>query len=190
LAVALTTGLATAALPLLVLMLLSSCGGQDESHVLDSRRASGGVDAVAGTGQLQIPRRQEATFISDHARVGDMALNLWDEGGGCRLEAGSREDGKVWLKPMAPCYFIRSPGSDRVQVFQRDKTTRILAVVGTPVTSKARPRRRCGRQVQGLIMDGRGQVTASGTVLDGSIYCADKGLDNFQYSLFRQPDAP
>jgi len=181
-------------LPLLASVLLIGCGEQNESHLLDSRKAQGGPDTAAGARQLKIPQREEDTFITDHARVGDSTLNLWDEAGGCRLEQGGsatvRESGKVWLKPMAPCYFIRSPGSDRVQVFQRDKTTRILAVVGTPVISKNRPRRRCGRQVQGVVVDGRGQVAASSTVLDGSIYCADQGLDNFQYSLFRRPDAP
>ena len=137
---------------------------------------------------LVIPEREEKVFVTDQASVAGNNLFLWNEGNGCQLQVntqGGKVGTKEWLKPTASCYFIKSPGSQNVQVFQQDKTTRIVAVVGTSVVTKGDSgNQRCGREVQGLIVNSRGKVRASDRILSGSVYCADKGLDNFQYSLF------
>lgn len=136
---------------------------------------------------LLIPERKEPVYVTDQAYVAGNSLFLWNsEGGGCQLQVesagGDLPGKKEWLKPMAPCYFIKSPGGDQVQVFRQNKTTRIVAVLGTPLP--AENNRRCGKEVQGLVVDRHGKVKRSERILAGSVYCASSGLDNFQYSLF------
>lgn len=126
---------------------------------------------------LALPERLEQPHVTDQATVGGLALALWDDGGGCKLQVGKAE-AAVWLKPMAPCYFIKSAGAQQAQVFRHDKTTLIVAVLGTPAKGK-----RCGQEVQGLVLHG-GAVTPSTYIMQGSVHCADQGLHNFQYELF------
>ncbi len=136
---------------------------------------------------LVVPERTAQTYELDQLRVAGQDLSLWYEDGGCKLQVvakGKPQGEKRWLKPTAPCYFVKSPGTQRVQVYQRDKTTRVVALVGTPVASK-KPGGRCGRELQGLIVRGNGTVDLSENIQSGSVYCADQGLDNFQYSLFK-----
>jgi hypothetical protein len=142
---------------------------------------------------LALPEREESVYITDQTSLMGKALSLWNDEGQCRLKLSassgkpeqSAGDGYIpALKPAAPCYFIKSPGTRNVQVFRQDKTTRIFAVLGTPVASDEFPGQRCGREVQGVIMDGRGKVTLSEYIIDNAIYCAGDGLDNSQYALF------
>lgn len=138
-------------------------------------------------GGLSIPERRDDMYITDQLQLANNTLTLWNNGSGCQLlvESYARSgELKLWLKPTAPCYFIKSPGTNKVQIFQHDKSTRIIAVLGSKVSSK-REASRCGREVQGVLVGRLGQVGLSNRVLSGSIYCADQGLDNFQYSLFR-----
>lgn len=125
---------------------------------------------------LSLPQRSDAAHTSDYFSIGGKEWVLWNDGGGCKLAVGKGEG--IWLKPMAPCYFIKSPGRQAVQVFRLDKGTQVVAVVGTPVQKN-----RCGQEVQGLIVR-NGEVTLSSYIMQGSVYCADQGLQNFQYSLF------
>lgn len=146
-------------------------------------------DQAADNTRLIIPERQESSYITDQLKLAGKTLFLWSEDSGCKLQItsgrGKQAEGSHWLKPMAPCYFIKSPGSHNVQVFRKDKTTRIIAVVGTPAkVSKNASAQRCGREVQGVVMNGHGKITFSERVVSGSVYCAESGLDNFQYSLF------
>lgn len=127
---------------------------------------------------LPLPERPVASkYITDQASVAGISLVLWDEQGGCRLQVGKAAP-EAWLKPIAPCHFVKAPGRQDVQVFQQSKASRIVAVVGTP-TSKPR----CGQEVQGLIVEGSA-VRLSTYIMQGSVYCADQGLQNFQYGLF------
>lgn len=148
-------------MPLLAACLLSACGEQQQPE-----------EQV-----LTLPDRPDGPYVTDQTTAAGSHLSLWDDGGGCKIQIGKAEP-QTWLKPTAPCHFIKSPGRNTVQVFQQDKTTRVVAVVGTP-TSK----QRCGQEVQGLIIKG-GEVTLSSYIMQGSVYCADQGLQNFQYSLF------
>lgn len=147
--------------------------------------ACDGHDAVVQQ-TLPLPEREESAYITDQVYVAGNSLSLWDQDGGCQLQVSKESQGaKVktqWLKPMAPCYFIKSPGSQKVQVFRQDKATRIVGVLGTSMPQKSA--KRCGREVQGLMINGHGNVRLSDRVLSGSVYCAESGLDNFQYSLF------
>jgi len=147
--------------------LLLGCGGEPES---DSRT-------------LTLPAQPERVHVTDQAHVAGLDLVLWNHSGGCQLQLGKSQP-SLWLKPMAPCHFIKSPGRDQVQVFRLDKTTQIVAVVGTPTQQW-----RCGQEVQGLVISG-GQVTPSAHIMQGSVYCADQGLQNFQYGLFTKPSKP
>lgn len=136
---------------------------------------------------LALPEREESAYITDQVYVAGNSLSLWNKDGGCQLQSSKdgQKNSKVstqWVKPMAPCYFIKSPGSDKAQVFKQDKATRIVGIVGTAIPQKSA--KRCGREVQGLMINGRGNVRLSDRILSGSIYCAESGLDNFQYSLF------
>lgn len=126
--------------------------------------------------ELPLPEQLAKPYTTGQVTVSGLNLVLLNDGGGCRLQAGSAEG--VWLKPMAPCYFMQSPGTRKVQVYRHDKTTRVVAVVGTPAKGK-----RCGQEVQGLIIK-QGKVTPSGYTMRGSVYCAEQGLHNFQYDLF------
>ncbi len=126
---------------------------------------------------LVLPERLESPHVSDQTTAAGLRLVLWDDGGGCKLQVGKAEPG-IWLKPMAPCYFIKSPGTDQVQVYRHDKTTGVVAVVGTPAKGE-----RCGQEVQGLILKG-GTATPSSYIMQGSVHCAAQGLHNFQYDLF------
>ena len=126
---------------------------------------------------LVLPERLDAPHVTDQMTAAGMALALWDDAGGCKLQVGKAAP-SIWLKPMAPCYFIKSPGAELGQVYRHDKTTSVVAVVGTPVKGK-----RCGQEVQGLVLKGN-TVTPSTYVMQGSVHCAEQGLHNFQYDLF------
>lgn len=129
------------------------------------------------TQALVLPERFEAPHVTDQTQAAGLSLVLSDNGGGCQLQVGKTVP-PVWLKPMAPCYFMKSPSAAQAQIYRPDKTTAVVAVVGTPVKGN-----RCGREVQGLVIK-NGVVTPSAYVMQGSVHCADKGLQNFQYELF------
>ncbi|MDQ5768400.1 hypothetical protein [Thiothrix subterranea] len=127
---------------------------------------------------LVLPERFATPHVTDQTQAAGLALALSDNGGGCQLQVGKMPP--VWLKPMAPCYFMKSPGTAKVQVYRHDKTTAVVALVGTPVKGN-----RCGQEVQGLVIKS-GAATPSAYIMQGSIHCADQGLQNFQYELFAQ----
>jgi hypothetical protein len=126
---------------------------------------------------LDLPARLDAPHVSDQTVVAGQVLALWDDGGGCKLQVGKAKP-ELWLKPVAPCFFMKSPGTQAVQVYQHDKTTFIVAVLGTPAKGE-----RCGQEVQGLRVKG-GKVTLSTYIMQGSVHCAAQGLHNYQYGLF------
>lgn len=126
---------------------------------------------------LVLPKHLNTPHVSDQVTAAGLVLALWDDGGGCKLQVGKAK-ATIWMKPMASCYFMKSPGSSQVQVYQHNKTTSIIAVVGTPVKGQ-----RCGQEVQGLVLK-NGTATPSAYVMQGSVHCADQGLQNFQYDLF------
>ena len=135
---------------------------------------------------LPLPERVGGRFVTDQLAMAGKDLFLWSDGGGCQLQEsvkGRQQGDARWLKPTAPCYFIKSPGTERVQVYQHDKNTRVVAVVGTPVPDQ-KPGGRCGTDVQGLIFNAAGSVRLSENTRSGSAYCAEQGLDNLEYSLF------
>ena len=109
---------------------------------------------------------------TDITSITNLELKLLDDNGNCVLNDGNSSR---FLRPMAPCYFVRVAGS--LQVYQ-NKQVKIIAVVGTPVKKG-----RCGQQVQGLIIDNN-TVRISERIAEGSTVCADKGLDGYHFSLF------
>lgn len=139
--------------------------------------AACGGDSGTEQRSLELPARLETAHVTDQVVVNGQSLVVWDDGGGCRLQVG-RSAPEVWLKPMAPCFFLKSPGTDTVQVYRHDKATAVVAVLGTPAKGN-----RCGQEVQGLRVRADG-VTVSSYVMQGSVHCADQGLHNYQYSLF------
>jgi len=145
-------------------------------------------DAKLEVEAFPVPERPSAHYITDQTEIAGRMLALWYEDTACKLEIkrqGKPIGDKQGLQATAPCYFIKSPGSDRVQVYQHDKNTRVVAVVGTPVKTK-QPDKQCGQALQGIVIDG-GDIRITRNVRRGSVYCVDSGLDNFQYSLFAQP---
>lgn len=126
---------------------------------------------------LVLPEHFATPHVTDQTQAAGLALVLSDNGGGCQLQVGKTAP-PVWLKPMAPCYFMKSPGTAQVQVYRHNKTTAVVAVVGTPVKGN-----RCGQEVLGLVIKS-GSVTPSAYVMQGSVHCAEQGLQNFQYELF------
>ena len=115
---------------------------------------------------------------TDKTSVANLELELLDDNGNCVLNDGNSYR---FLRPMAPCYFIRVANS--LQVYQSNQA-KIIAIVGTPVKKG-----RCGQQVQGLIIDNN-TVRISERVAEGSTVCADKGLDAYHFSLFENAQAP
>lgn len=133
--------------------------------------------AQESTQTLNLPERLAEKYVTDQMTLAGVQWVLWDDSGGCKVQVGNTP--AQWLKPMAPCYFIKSPGRQEVQVFRLDKTTQIVAVVGTPSQKK-----RCGQEVQGLVTQQSNTALPSTYIMQGSEYCADQGLQNFQYGLF------
>lgn len=109
---------------------------------------------------------------TDAVDVKGLSLTLWDNNGACQISDGKE---MLYMKPMSPCYFVRVTGS--LQLYQKGSTT-VIAAVGTPVKQA-----RCGQEVQGILID-KGKISISKEIGQGSIFCADKGLDGFHFSLF------
>lgn len=108
---------------------------------------------------------------TDTANIGGLPLELLNNNGACQI----KENEQVrYLKPMAPCYFVRRTGE--LQTLKKANTT-IIAVVGTLVKPK------CGQEAQGLRIT-NGTVELSDKLGQGDTFCADEGLDNYYFSLF------
>ncbi|TXH74663.1 MAG: hypothetical protein E6Q85_04990 [Thiothrix sp.] len=137
------------------------------------------------TQDLKVPERASATYITDQVNIAGQALSLWFDTGRCQLQAQhpKLKIEPIWLKTKAPCYFIKSPGTDTVQVYQRDKTSRVLAIVGTP-TQDSSDDKRCGTEVEGVVIDASGKMRPSNALHSALKLCADQGLDNAQYEIF------
>ena len=154
-------------------LLLSACIDSQDST------SDEGDSLSANKPQQQTQQQtQQATAIqppavqTDIVNIDGIELELLDNGGGCQLKDSSQTR---YLKPMAPCYFVRQAGS--LQSIKNGSTT-VIAVVGTPVNKK-----KCGQEVQGLLIN-NGSIEISENLGQGSIFCADKGLDGFTFSLF------
>ena len=158
---------------LLVLGLLGGCDSGDNQQAREA---------------LLVPERIADTYVTDQMEIARQVLNLWFDEGGCKLQIsvkGKEQGERRLLRPKAPCFFVKSPGTERVQIYQQDKTTRIVAVLGTPVAAPPKSQdQRCGRELQGLIINEQGAVKLSTNVQAGSVWCAGSGLDNLQYTLF------
>lgn len=137
----------------------------------------GGGTHVDSTGVVlqqqaqQVVPEQPPAVQTDTATVKGLQLALLDNNGACQISDGKQIR---YLKPMSPCHFMRISGS--LQLYQKGKTT-VIAVVGTPVKA------RCGQEVQGVLIN-NGTIDISKEIGQGSIFCADKGLDGFHFSLF------
>jgi hypothetical protein len=120
-------------------------------------------------------RRPIPETITDQIDFNGLTLMLVDRQGGCLLKTDSAINPDYqYLKPMAPCYFVRQ--ANQLQTFAKDDVT-VIALVGTPVKG------RCGQESQGLLIK-EGVVTLSTRIGQGSTFCADSGLDSFHFSLF------
>lgn len=137
------------------------------------------------TQDLPVPERALNVYVTDQVSIAGQDLALWYNSGQCQLQVTKGKSTKqtLDLKLKAPCYFMKAPATDRVQVYQRDKNSRVLAVLGTPVEAST-VAKRCGTEVQGLIMNTAGAVRLSTTRRSGDSWCADQGLANSQYELF------
>ena len=132
---------------------------------------------------LKVPERASPLYITDQVNIAGQSLALWYDSGRCQLQAsaGKKTQAPIWLQPLAPCFFMKSPGTDQVQVYQRDKTSRVLAVIGS---ASEQSRKRCGAEVQGVVINAAGALRSSNVTRKDAIFCADQGLDNLQYELF------
>lgn len=162
--------LARVLISMALILTLSACQEQADNEVTPKAQPLAAVE-------LDLPKPEDKPVTTDFVSLNTHELTLLDDAGGCKLQVAQQE--AIWIKPTAPCYFMRSPFADKVQVFQKEKGVQVLAVVGTPAGKKER----CGLELQGLIIR-RKNVQLSENIQRGSIYCAANGLDNFQYSLF------
>ncbi|HHC73868.1 MAG TPA: hypothetical protein ENK78_02150, partial [Thiothrix sp.] len=79
-------------------------------------------------------RSQSDAIVTDQVSLNGIDLTLLDEQGGCQLQSSSSTPtAKHYLKPMAPCYFMRK--DQQLQTVKREQQT-ILAVVGTLVKGR------------------------------------------------------
>ena len=121
---------------------------------------------VIKTKQVQSP--------SDEVTVNNTTFELMNRDGKCQLQSGKNTVIKLSIK--APCYFVRQ---NNTLLEYKQKDHRIIAVIGDTIEKS----KRCGRVARGILMTENG-VSLSSRIAKGSIYCADKGLDNAQYDLF------
>ncbi|HPY38881.1 MAG TPA: hypothetical protein PLM98_00070 [Thiolinea sp.] len=137
------------------------------------------------TKDLIVPERTLPVYMTDQLVIAGQELSIWSDHERCQLKSSKRKTKpqEFLLKPPAPCYFIKSPSSNTVQIYQRDKTSRVLAIVGTPDLQMP-PAKRCGIEVQGLVLDAMGAVHLSNLTSNSGTVCADQGLTNTQYELF------
>lgn len=111
---------------------------------------------------------------SDEITLNNTAFELINKDGKCQLQSGKNTLIKLAIK--APCYFVRQ--NDKLLEYKQ-KDQNIIAVIGDTIEKS----KRCGRVARGILMTKSG-VSLSSRIAKGSIYCADKGLDNAQYDLF------
>lgn len=139
------------------------------------------------TQNLIVPERTSPIYLTDRVLLAGQELSLWFNTGSCQLRTKHPKLTlePTWLKVKAPCYFVQSPGTNTVQVYQRDKISRVLAVLGTP-DDKEPSAKRCGTEVEGVVLDANGKVRVSNGLLSGKHFCADQGLTNTDYELFAQ----
>ena len=135
------------------------------------------------TQNLTVPERTATIYVTDQVNIAGQSLALWYDSGRCQLQAsaGKKTQAPIWLQPIAPCFFMKSPGTDQVQVYQRDKTNRVLAVIGS---ASEHNQKRCGAEVQGVVINAAGALRSSNVTRKDAVFCADQGLDNLQYELF------
>ncbi|HIO92969.1 MAG TPA: hypothetical protein EYG68_09045 [Leucothrix mucor] len=111
---------------------------------------------------------------SDEITLNNLALELISNQGQCQLKHGTNE--LIDLSIKAPCYFVRQ----NKQVFEyQQRGQNVIAIIGD-ILEKSK---RCGRVARGVLITEKG-ISLSSRIAKGSIYCANKGLDNAQYDLF------
>ena len=108
------------------------------------------------------------------------SLGLWDDGGGCILNAGGRE---LDLDMAAPCRFLRGPGEQTPQTkTYPDAGDAVVAiVVGSPEEPGAPIESFVGRRSRGLLIR-PGGVTLSGRISEGR--WSLNGADEKEFWLF------
>lgn len=125
---------------------------------------------------LVLPLIEQKPYVIDQITLrGGTPLVLWQDQGQCLLQINQQP--LEALNLIAPCRFMRSPGTKNPQVFQADKSTRIIGLVGNAKDSE------CGDTARAIVIKGT-QVRLAPSTLSQSTFCASKGLENSQYMLF------
>ncbi len=151
---------------------LSACSDdQKDDNKLSTTASNSSESSQIDIGQNK-PAPLPPASPTDNSSINGLELELLDYNGACQLNDGSSIR---FLRPMAPCHFVRIAGS--LQVYKKGKTD-VIALVGTPVKED-----RCGQEVQGLLIT-NGKVEISQNIGQGSTFCANEGLDGFHFSLF------
>lgn len=140
--------------------------------------------AKQSTEALIVPERALKVYMTEQINLAGQDFSLWDNGGSCQLQAnkGKTRLQTIELKPKPPCYFMKAPASERVQIYQRDKNNRVLAVLGTPLDATSP--KRCGSELQGIILNAAGWARLSNLHHQDRKLCADQGLSNTDYERF------
>ncbi|MEN9433159.1 MAG: hypothetical protein RLZZ422_748 [Pseudomonadota bacterium] len=129
--------------------------------------------------ELPLPSLDNKPYVTDKITLPNGAVGyLWQDQQQCVFQLNQQD--KQPLQIPAPCRFVRSPGTDTIQVFQADRTTRIMGVIGHIQANN------CGDTARGIINKG-GKLTLAPSTLSQSTFCVTKGLDNAQYMLFLKP---
>lgn len=129
---------------------------------------------VNSTDEVVAVEAKQVQAPSDEIILDNTAFELINKDGECQLQYG--ENTLIKLSIKAPCYFVRQ--NDKLVEYKR-KGQNIIAVIGDTIEKS----KRCGRVARGILIAESG-VNLSSRIAKGSIYCADKGLDNAQYDLF------
>ncbi|MBK8453251.1 MAG: hypothetical protein WAQ53_10295 [Thiofilum sp.] len=129
--------------------------------------------------ELALPPMDSKPYITDQYQLPTgLVVQLWQEQGQCQLQIG--QHAKQVLALQAPCRFMRSPATDKVQVFKADRVIRVVALVGDVINKD------CGNAVRALIVRGNSVHLADKTLKQGS-YCVSRGLENAHYVQFLKP---
>lgn len=129
--------------------------------------------------ELVLPSMDSNPYLTDQYQLPTgLVVQLWQEQGQCQLQIG--QQAKQELALQAPCRFMRSPATDKVQVFKADRVLRVIAMVGEALNKD------CGNAVRGLIVRGNSVQLAPKILKQGS-FCVSRGLENAHYMQFLKP---
>jgi hypothetical protein len=136
-------------------------------------------------------RAQGGAGVTDSAAVGNYALTISDEDDLCILRyRGPSGAGALRVLANPPCYFLRRETAEPQSFAYQDvHVDAVVIIVGTAIDGATRQtwdlpaELVCGERMQGVLIGGNG-IRMSERVLEGGVWCKDKGTDEKDFWTF------